>query len=228
MIAKPGGESEPGEKVINCFTGSIPLLQTESRPGGKAGSTEESLVSKGASLFLSSNITRALQSFIQHRSRGMQFNRDLPGMSVLTRTFRVLVALTLLLSVNASLVQYVCGATGETLITSTLAVETTGTDTAPCGVISDGVHERLCGESQPSPVCDGDACTTDTVETSSVVQIEAFPLQIAPLFVPAVSRVERSPASRRIPTSLGARGTELNPVEFYPLSVRLRTLSFRL
>lgn len=163
----------------------------------------------------------------------MQFNRDLNGMKVLSRTFqktRALVAIALLLSVNAPLVQYACGATGEALTTNAVAVmvEDANTDAAPCETISEGVHDRLCTEGQSSPVCEVDACTTDTVEKQSVIHSESSSLRVAPLLASAASDAERGHASQLIFTSPLTSGAEWAARESDFVPVRFRTLSFRL
>lgn len=83
---------------------------------------------------------------------------------------RVVVAMALFLSVSAPFVQYACGGTGETTTTSTLVVKTAGV--APCESIPNGIHDRLCGESGSLTGCEGEACTTETVETISVARAD--------------------------------------------------------
>lgn len=141
---------------------------------------------------------------------------------------QVLVALALLLSLNAPLVQYACGVTGETSTASTLVVETTGTDAAPCGTVSGDVHNRLCGESQSAPVCNGDACTTDHVEKRSVVRSETSTLQVLSSLSSGALISEEVASSRSIATSRSGPGADWSVREPNRISVRLRTLSFRL
>ncbi len=141
---------------------------------------------------------------------------------------RVLVAFALLLSVSAPLVQYACGVTGETTATSTLVAETAGTDATPCGVISDGVHDLLCDAPQPAPVCEGDACTTDTVEGQSVVQSETSSLRVASVLTAGALPSEGRTASRVIPSLRSGPDAVLTTRTSNPVPVRLRTLSFRL
>lgn len=161
----------------------------------------------------------------------MDLNRDLTGMSVLSGIFqktRVLVAFALLFSVSAPLVQYACGVTGETTTASTLVAETAGTDAVPCGTVSDDVHDRLCEPSPPTPVCDGDACTTDSVEKQSVVHSEISPRQ-PPLVLTAgdlPSDGDTSPnplISSRLASGSDwrARASNRIPVRFWTLSFRL-------
>lgn len=173
------------------------------------------------------------QSFVTHRSRMERFHTSLRVMRVLSQDFRcarVVVALALLLSVNAPLVQYACGATGEALTTSVLAVMVGDANTAaaPCGTISDGVHDRLCTEDQSFPVCHGDACTTDTAEKQSVFHSETSLLRVVPLLVSAVSDTERAQTSRFMSISPLTSGAEWVARESNSVLVRLRTLSFRL
>lgn len=158
----------------------------------------------------------------------MHFSKDLRGMSVLSPTSRVLVVLALLLSVNAPLVHYACGATGETLITSTLAVKTTGMDAVPCGVISEGVHDRLCGESQLSPVCDGDACTIDTIEKQSVVYSQPSSLQVISALSSGALSSEEETSSYSFLLSRSGKDADWSANAPNSLPVRLRTQSFRL
>lgn len=160
-------------------------------------------------------------------------HKSLPIMRVLSQHFRcarVVVALTLLLSVNATLVQYACGATGEALTTSVLPVMVgdASTDAAPCGTISEGVHDRLCAEDQSFPVCHGDACTTDTAEKQSVFHSETSILRVVPLLASAVSDTERAQTSRFMSISPLTSGVEWVARESNSVVVRLRTLSFRL
>jgi len=149
-------------------------------------------------------------------------------MRILSRTFqkiRVLVALALLLSVSAPLVQYACGVTGETHTTSTVAVEASGSDAAPCGVLSEGVHDRLCGSFSG---CEGEACTTDTVETQSVVHSETSSLRIVPVLATGNLSSGEGASSGPIVSSRSGLGAEWTARDPNRISVRLRTLSFRL
>lgn len=162
-----------------------------------------------------------------------RFYTSLCVMRVLSRNFRcarVVVALALLLGVNGPLLQYACGATGDVLTKSTfgLIVEDAGTTAAPCGTISEGVHDRLCTEVQSPPVCEGDACRIETAEKQSVFYSEPFPLRIVSTPTSGVLLSKGSATWLLIPTSLQATGTELNPRELYHIPVRLRTLSFLL
>lgn len=157
----------------------------------------------------------------------MQLNKDLRGMSVLSRTSRVLVALALFLSVNAPLMLYACGATGQTLTTSTIAVETTGPDAVPCGIISGGVHDRVCGKSHSAPVCD-DTCTTDIIERQLVVHCETTrPKGLSSLSSGTLLSGEGA-SSRAVIPSLSASGSDRSARVSNRVPVRLRTLSFRL
>ena len=151
-------------------------------------------------------------------------------MRLLSHTFektRVLVVLALLVSAGAPLVQYACGVTGETLHTSTLAVEASGPNTAPCGTVSDGVHDRLCGASSV-PSCEGEACTTDIVEPQSVVQSETSSLRIASVLTAGALPSEGSITSRFTAPLRSIPGAGLSAWEAHRMSVRFRTLSFRL
>ena len=151
-------------------------------------------------------------------------------MSSFSRTFqniRVLVALALLFSASAPLVQYTCGVTGETMTTSTLVVEPMGTD-APCGVISDGVHDRLCGESQFLFDCGGDDCTTDTAEQSSALHTKSTPLRIVAALSAGGVASEGAASPRVVTTTRAAPSVDGTVRERSRISVRLRTLSFRL
>jgi hypothetical protein len=151
-------------------------------------------------------------------------------MRLLSHTFektRVLVALALLVSAGAPLVQYACGVTGETLTTSTIAVEASGPHTAPCGTVSGGVHDRLCGASSV-PSCEGEACTTDTVEPQSVVQSETSSLRIASVLTAEVLPSEESAALRSTAPLRSTPGAGLGAWDAHRMSVRFRTLSFRL
>lgn len=144
------------------------------------------------------------------------------------RKTRVFVALALLLSLSAPLVQYACGVTGETSTTSTLVVETAGPDAAPCGTVSDGVHNRLCGQSQPSPVCDGDACTSDTVEKRLVVHSEPPSLRASSALSSGTLFSGEVASSRAVIPSRVASGSDWSARAPNRIPVRLRTLSFRL
>jgi len=149
-------------------------------------------------------------------------------MSVLSRTFektRVLVALALLFSVSAPFVQYACGSTGET--TSMLVVEPTGTD-APCGVISDGVHDRLCGTPQSFSGCEGEDCTTDTAEKSAALQSESTPFRVVAALSTGGETSEEAASPSVVTTIRPAPGVDGTVRERNRISVRLRTLSFRL
>lgn len=158
----------------------------------------------------------------------MRFNTDLHRMSVVSRTFRVLVALTLLLSASAPLVRYACGVTGATTTTSTLVAETTATDAAPCGTVSEGVHNRLCEAPQSTPICDGDACTTDSVEKESVVhsQISSLWIISAPSFGALSS--EEDASSHWFTFSRSGQDADWSARAPNSVPVRLRTRSFRL
>lgn len=152
-------------------------------------------------------------------------------MRLLSRTFektRLLVAFALLFSAAAPLVQYACGITGETSTTSTIVVETTGTDTAPCGVISDGVHDRLCEAAQSVPVCDGEACTTDTVEKQSVVQSQTSSLQIISALSFRALSSKKHASSPSFHRSRFETDADWSPRVPNLIPVRLRTQSFRL
>ena len=152
------------------------------------------------------------------------------GMISLSSTFRstwVLVAFALLFSAGAPLVQYACGVTGETHPTSTLAVETSGPNTAPCGTVSDGVHDRLCGASSV-PGCEGEACTTDTVELQSVVQSETSSLRIASVLTAGTLSSEGGTTSRFTTPLRSISGAGLSAWDAHRIPVRFWTLSFRL
>lgn len=143
------------------------------------------------------------------------------------QTTRVLVAFALLLSTGAPLVQYACGVTGETSIASAIAVEPTGPDTAHCGTVAESVHDRLCGSSS-SPGCEGDACSTDTVEKQSVVQFETSLLGLIPS-VSSGGLLSGWVASFRTPALFrSVLGFEWSARTFNPIPVWLLTLSFRL
>lgn len=151
-------------------------------------------------------------------------------MGLLSDTFqrtRILVVFALLLSVNAPLVQYVCGATGEALTTSTLAqvVEEADAENSPCETISGGVHDQLCTESKASPVCEGVSCTTDTVEKQSVVIKETYSDRLS---VESSLRSERNASSKLDFSSLSATGPNGSTRELDRIPVQLRTSSFRL
>lgn len=152
-------------------------------------------------------------------------------MNVLSRTFektRILVAFALLLSAGAPLVQYACGVTGEMTTTGTLLAETTDTALAPCGTVSNGVHDRLCGERQSAPVCDGDACTTNTVEKQSVLPSEPSRHQIVSALSPGPLHSERGASSGFLTTSHRASDADWSARAPSSIPVRLRTQSFRL
>ena len=149
-------------------------------------------------------------------------------MRFLSRTFektRVVVALALLVSMSAPLVQYACGVTGETLTTSTLAVEAPGSGAAPCGVLSDGVHDRLCGSFSG---CEGEACTTDTVETQSGVHSESSSFRVVPVLTSGSLSSGEGASPSPIVSSRSGLGAEWGGRDPNRISVRLRTLSFRL
>ena len=151
-------------------------------------------------------------------------------MGLLSHTFektRILVVLALLFSAGAPLVQYACGVTGETLSMSTLAVEASGPNTAPCGTISDGVHDRLCGASSV-PGCEGEACTTDTIEPQSVVQSGTSSLRIASVLTAGTLSSEGNTTSRFTTPLRSTPGAGLSAWDAHRISVRFRTLSFRL
>ncbi|MCS3660015.1 hypothetical protein GGP68_001422 [Salinibacter ruber] len=153
-------------------------------------------------------------------------------MKLLSRPFektRVLVALALLFSAAAPLVQYTCGVTGETTTTSTLVAETGRTTTAPpCGTVSTGVHDRLCGGAPSATVCDGGACTTDTVEKESVILAEISKLRLTPTLSSGGLLSEKAASSRSVVGSHWVWGSDWSARAPNHISVRLRTLSFRL
>lgn len=157
--------------------------------------------------------------------------RSQSPVKVLSRTFkktRVLVAFALFLSAGAPLVQYACGVAGETMTTSTLVAEAADTDTAPCGVLSDGAHERLCGEHQSSPVCEGGVCTSDTVEKQSVLHSETSKLRLVSALSTGDLFSGEDASSGALTSSPSASGSDWSARECNQISVRFRTLSFRL
>lgn len=161
----------------------------------------------------------------------MDLNKDLTGMSALSSPFqktRVLVAFALLLSVSAPLVQYACGVTGETTTTSTLVAEIASTDAAPCGVLSTGVHDRLCEESRPTLVCEGDACTTDTVEKQLVMHFEPPSLRVVSALSSGALLSREVVSSHAVTPSRVASGSDWSARAPNRIPVRLRSLSFRL
>jgi hypothetical protein len=152
-------------------------------------------------------------------------------MKVLSHTFqktRLLVALALLFSAAAPLVQYACGVTGETTTRSARVVETEHAD-APCGVVSDGVHDRLCGESGSSSGCEGEACTTETVNVSSVARADLPQARDALSVSSDLFSVEQDGhALRRLSSSSLTSERDRTARAPDPVPVRLRTLSFLL
>lgn len=172
-------------------------------------------------------ITRGRDHSFQVKVRVATTSNSSAGMNVRSQTFektRVLVALALLLSAGAPLVQYACGVTGETHTASTLAVEAPGSNAAPCGVLSEGVHDRLCGASSDS-VCEGEGCTTDTVEKQSVVQFPASSLWIDSILTAGERPSDRGATRGPLPSSGSAPGADETPLMSSRIPVRLRTQS---
>jgi hypothetical protein len=151
-------------------------------------------------------------------------------MRFLSRTFqktRILVAVTLLLSVSVPLEQYACGDTGETMTTSTLVVKTG--DTPPCDIIPNGIHDRLCGELRFLSGCEGKTCTTETVEAFSVARADLPRGRDILLFSSDLLSVEEEGhAFRRTSFSSLISEGDGTARTFNPVPVRLRSLSFRL
>jgi hypothetical protein len=153
-------------------------------------------------------------------------------MKLLSRPFektRVLVALALLFSAAAPLVQYTCGLAGEATTTTTLVAEVGHTsDVAPCGTVTNGVHNRLCGEPGSTSVCEGDACTTHPVERRSVISSETSSLRAVSALSSAPLLSEEAASSRSLIGSNWTSGSDWSARAPNHISVRLRTLSFRL
>lgn len=151
-------------------------------------------------------------------------------MSLLSDTFqrtRMLVVFALLLGVNAPLVQFACGTTGEALTSSTLALVINEVDAeiSRCGTVSGGVHDQLCTESNASPICQGVSCTTDTVEKHAVVVKEASTDRWS---VESSLRSERDASPQLDLSSFSTTGPNWSTRGPDRIPVRLRTSSFRL
>jgi len=151
-------------------------------------------------------------------------------MTFLSSTFRfgrALVAFALLFSAGAPLMQYACGVTGETLTASALSAEASEPDAVSCGAVSEGVHDRLC-EPSPVPGCEGKACTTDTVETQSVAQPQTSSPRIASVLTAGALPSQGSVALHSTAPLRSTPDAGLNTWDSHHISVRFRTLSFRL
>lgn len=143
------------------------------------------------------------------------------------RHVRLLTVLALLLSANAPLMHYACGATGEAVTTSAfaLAVEDGSMEPALCGVVAEGVHDLLCAENQATNDCQGASCSSENLEKQSVANLGSTTAEIdtAPSPGPALfASSSRRSFSSTVPQAKGTDDTS------HPISVRLRTLSFLL
>lgn len=140
---------------------------------------------------------------------------------------RVLLATALLMSVNATLVEYACAETGEAASASSFEVVKANNELGKvsCGMPDGRLHRILCTEDPASSSCDETGCSVDLVTEPLILQAEVPSVRSLMVGLAVASEISFSEWE-----SSTARLARIHRSDRFgdPLSIRLRISSLLL